>query len=225
MLSEQSTSMFATHFPFWQHLSSNEQEGLCNNLTQVTYKKGEHVHSGNNDCNGVMFLKQGHLRVFMLSDEGREITIYRMFKGDTCMLSASCVLSNITFDVFIDAEDNSEVLMLNSKFFDKLLNENIYVENYTYKLMAKRFSDVMWSMQQILFTSFDKRLAKFLMDEFNKSVSNEIKLTHEQIAKYMGSAREVVSRMLKYFESEGFVELSRGDIKLLNRARLEELVN
>ncbi|NCC87281.1 MAG: Crp/Fnr family transcriptional regulator [Clostridia bacterium] len=225
MVLEQFRDIFALHFPFWQHLSANQQEGFLNNTQQVAYKKGDHVHSGNNDCNGVMFLKQGQLRVFMLSDEGREITIYRMFAGDTCMLSASCVLKNITFDVFIDAEDDSEILLLSSNFFDKLLNENIYVENYTYKVMADRFSDVMWAMQQILFISFDKRLARFLLDEFNKSLSTEIKLTHEQIAKYMGSAREVVSRMLKYFENEGFVELSRGGIKLVNRKGLEELIS
>ncbi len=224
MVSEQCKTMFARHFPFWEHLSEEEQEGFCQNITPTKYKKGDHIHSGATDCNGIMFLKHGQLRVFILSDEGREVTLYRMFESDMCMLSASCVLSNIAFDVFIDAEEDSELLILNSKYFDSLLNKNVYVENFAYKLMAKRFSDVMWSMQQILFISFDKRLARFLLDEAKNCNSDELKLTHEQIAKYMGSAREVVSRMLKYFENEGFVELSRGGIKIIDWESLEKLI-
>lgn len=223
MVFEQCKEIFATHFPFWEHLSEQEQESLCQNTSNSSFKKGEHIHSGDTDCNGVMILKSGHLRVFLLSDEGREITLYRMYPGDMCTLSAACVLNNIEFDVFIDAEEDSELLIINSKHFDTLLNSNIYVENFTYKLLTKRFSDVMWSMQQILFTSFDKRLARFLLDECKTVNSNKIKITHEQIAKYMGSAREVVSRMLKYFENEGFVELSRGGIKVTNEQALENL--
>ncbi|MFY9198286.1 MAG: Crp/Fnr family transcriptional regulator [Acutalibacteraceae bacterium] len=223
MVFEECKEIFSTHFPFWEHLSEEEQKTLCLNTLNSSFKKGEHIHSGDTDCNGVMTLKSGHLRVFLLSDEGREITLYRMYPGDMCTLSAACVLNNIEFDVFIDAEEDSELLIINSKYFDTLLNENIYVENFTYKLLTKRFSDVMWSMQQILFTSFDKRLARFLIDESENVNNDKIKITHEQIAKYMGSAREVVSRMLKYFENEGFVKLYRGGIQILDKQALEDL--
>ncbi|MEG1244642.1 MAG: Crp/Fnr family transcriptional regulator, partial [Oscillospiraceae bacterium] len=167
-------------------------------------------------------VKKGHIRVYMLSDEGREITLFRLFDGETCVFSASCVLSDITFDVFIDAEDDTQALLLKSSYFNKLLQDNIYVQNYTYKLTVQRFSDVMWAMQQVLFTSFDKRLAIFLLDELESSSTDEVKLTHEQIAKYMGSAREVVSRMLKYFENDGIVKIYRGGVKIIDKEKLRQ---
>ena len=141
------------------------------------------------------------------------------------MLSASCVLKTITFDVFIDAEEKSEVFIINSKIFAELSEKNVYVENFALAIATERFSDVIWAMQQILFMSFDKRLAIFLIDETAKNGNNSLKLTHEQIAKYMGSAREVVSRMLKYFVSEGIVELSRGGIKIINKEKLLSIAN
>ena len=154
------------------------------------------MHGGNEDCVGVIIVKKGQLRAYMLSDEGKEITLYRLYKDDVCIMSASCVYDAITFDVFVEAVEDCEILIISSKIFDKLSRQNIYVEAFSYKLATTRFSDVMWTMQQILFMSFDKRLAIFLLDEANKTGLDEIKLTHEQIAKLMGSAREVVTRIL-----------------------------
>lgn len=161
----------------------------------------------------------------MLSEEGKEITLYRLGAGDVCILSASCVLKNITFDVFIDAEQESEVILINSSVFQKICHENIYAENFSLKQTVDRFSDVMWAIEQILFMSFDKRLAIFLLDEMSKTGDNSIQLTHDQIAKYMGSAREVVSRMLKYFEKEGLVDLYRGGLKILDKDGLREILD
>jgi CRP/FNR family transcriptional regulator len=159
----------------------------------------------------------------MLSEEGREITLYRLQEGDVCVLSASCVLSTITFDVHVDAEVDSEVLLVHASVFAELSRQNVYVEKFSYQLATERFSDVMWTMQQVLFMSFDKRLAIFLLDEMNKAEEDTIRLTHEQIAKYVGTAREVVTRMLKYFSGEGIVSLSRGGIKILDKKKLRSL--
>lgn len=134
-----------------------------------------------------------------------------------CILSASCVLDAITFDVFIDAEEDTDVLLINSSVFHQMADKNIYMKCFGYQLATTRFSDVMWAMQQILFMGADKRLAIFLWDEISKNKTNEIKMTHEQIARYMGSAREVVSRMLKYFAAEGIVELSRGGVRVVDK--------
>jgi len=161
----------------------------------------------------------------MLSEEGRDVTLYRLFAGDVCILSASCVLDAITFDVCIDAEEDAEVLVINASAFHQLADENIYVKCFGYQLATTRFSDVMWAMQQILFMGVDRRLAIFLWDEISKSGSNEVKMTHEQIARYMGSAREVVTRMLKYFASDGIVELSRGGVRVLDRKKLQNLLS
>lgn len=159
----------------------------------------------------------------VLSDTGKEVTLYRLYSGDMCMLSASCVLQSITFDVFIDAEESSECYVISGPAFANISERNKDIKIFALETAVSRFSDVMWVMQQILFMSMDKRLAVFLSDEISRTGSDTITLTHEQIARYMGSAREVVSRTLKYFASEGIVEVSRKGIKLLDKKQLREL--
>ena len=104
-----------------------------------------------------------------------------------------------------------------------MMNENIYVKSFADEIIVENFSDVMWTMQQILFMGIDKRLALFLYDEMSRTGQVEIKMTHDQIARYIGSAREVVSRMLKYFVSEKMVELSRGGIRIVDKEKLRRL--
>lgn len=209
---------------FWEQMSVEEQELLVHNASAVTYRAGQTIHNADRECVGILVVKSGELRTYMLSEDGREITLYRLNKGDVCVLSASCFSKNITFDVHVDAEKDSEVLLINAQAFAKLSSQNIYVEAFSLRLMADRFSDVMWAMEQILFMSFDRRLAVFLLDETTKTGTDTLALTHEQIAKYMGSAREVVSRMLKYFAKEGMVELSRGSIRITDRKKLKKLL-
>jgi len=209
---------------FWDRLTPEQQELLLHNTQMVKYRQGENIHCGENDCIGVLIIKEGGLRTYILSEDGREITLYRQEKGSVCILSASCILKSITFDVMIDAERDTEVLLINASVFERVCRENVYAENFSYKIAAERFSDVMWAMQQMLFMSFDKRLAIFLSDEISRTGEDTISLTHEQIANYIGSAREVVSRMLKYFEREGLVSLSRGSVRVLDKKRLRGLI-
>lgn len=224
MLQEEISSLFRQYFPFWENLDQSEKQLLLENTFPAHYTKGSSVHGGSNDCIGVLIVKKGHLRTYMLSEEGRDVTLYRLFQGDVCILSASCVLDAITFDVFINAEEDTDILLIHHVVFRQLAEKNIYVKCFGYELAASRFSDVMWTMQQVLFMGADKRLAIFLWDEMVKSGSNSIRLTHEQIARYMGSAREVVSRMLKYFVSEGIVKLSRGEIRIVDKDKLNRLL-
>ncbi|MBU4437971.1 MAG: Crp/Fnr family transcriptional regulator [Acetobacterium sp.] len=224
MLKESDLTFIQTILTFWDHLNSNQKNMLLENAVPVKYKRGENIHRGDNDCVGVLLIKSGELRTYILSEDGRDITLYRLGSDEICILSASCILDNITFDVHIDAEKDSEVILINSSVFQQICNENIHAENFSYKSMIDRFSDVMWAMQQILFMSFDKRLTIFLLDEVARTGSNTIVMTHEQIAKYVGSAREVVSRMLKYFENEGYVHLSRGKIEVIDKVQLKEII-
>lgn len=223
MLQQDCSDLFIKNLSFWEQLSDEEKHLLCDHTMPVKYAKGASVHGGGDDCVGILLVKSGQLRTYIMSEDGRDVTLYRLFESDVCILSASCVLEAITFDVFIDAEEDTEVLLINSVIFHQLADQNIYVKCFGYQLATTRFSDVMWAMQQVLFMSADKRLAIFLTDELAKSGGDEIKLTHEQIARYMGSAREVVSRMLKYFAQEGIVALSRGGLKVIDKARLRRL--
>lgn len=183
---------------------------------------GKNVHDGG-ECSGVILVRSGSLRVYMMSENGKDITLYRLHKGDMCMLSASCVLEAITFDVFIDADEDSECCVIGGPAFAAVSQRNPCIKIFALETAVSRFSDVMWVMQQILFMSMDKRLAIFLSDESARTNSDVISLTHEQIARYIGSAREVVSRMLKYFANEGIVEVSRKGIKILDRKLLRKL--
>lgn len=203
-------------------ISDEDKKFICDNTHTVSYKKGTTIHDGN-ECGGIFLVRSGSLRVYIMSDEGKDITLYRLHKGDMCMLGASCVLQAITFDVFIDAEENCECFVINGHAFAQVSEKTPSIKIFALETAVARFSDVMWIMQQILFMSLDKRLAIFLLDESARISSDVIELTHEQIAKYIGSAREVVSRMLKYFANEGIVESSRKGVCIINKSRLREL--
>ena len=209
-------------FPFWEEITDADKEYICDHSLALTYPKGTNIHN-NNVCAGVILVRKGCLRVYILSEEGKEITLYRLHDGDLCMLSASCVLQSINFDVYVDAEEDSECYVLSSYAFADVSRRNPNIKIFALETTVSRFSDVMWVMQQILFMSMDRRLAIFLFDEMARLGSDTVPLTHEQIAKYMGSAREVVSRMLKYFATEGIVELSRKGVKITDKQRLREL--
>ena len=219
----ESRELLGGTFPFWNGLDEADREDFLRASCSVDFKKGANIHNGS-ECTGVILVRSGVLRAYLLSDDGKEVTLYRLFPGDVCILSASCVLETITFDVFIDAEEDSECLIVGGCAYESLARRVPEAKIFALELALGRFSDVMWVMQQILFMSMDRRLAIFLLDETAKSGGDCVKMTHEQIAKYMGSAREVISRMLKYFTSEGLVSVSRRDgVKILDRRRLRDL--
>ena len=209
-------------FPFWDVCSEKDKDDICQNSRALSYPRGTQIHNGE-DCSGVILVRNGCLRVYMMSEQGKDITLYRLYPGDLCMLSASCVLQAITFDVFIDAEEDSECYVISGSAFSMVSERNAQIKIFALQTALSRFSDVMWVMQQILFMSMDKRLAIFLLDETARKGGDTVFLTHEQIAKYMGSAREVVSRMLKYFSGEGIVSLSRKGVKIIDKQRLRAL--
>ncbi len=216
-------SLFEKTFPFWNIMSDVDRETFIRSSYELTIPAGTNIHNGN-ECTGVILIKSGSLRLYLLSEEGKEITLYRLFPGDMCILSASCVLSSITFDVFVDSEENSECVVVGGCAYEDLSKRMPEAKIFALESAAESFSEIMWVMQQILFMSMDKRLAIFLLDEAAKTGNDTIKLTHEQIAKYIGSAREVVSRMLKYFSAEGLISASRSEgIKLINKKKLREI--
>ena len=223
MYNQELSRLFESVFPFWNKMSDADKETFLRSSQRVVFKKGTNIHDGNK-CTGVILVKSGSLRMYLLSEDGKEVTLSRLFAGDMCMLSASCVLDAITFDVFVDSEENSECVVVGGCAYEDLSRRMPEAKIFALESAISRFSDIMWVMQQILFMSMDKRLAIFLLDEIAQNGGDTIKLTHEQIAKYMGSAREVVSRMLKYFASEGILSVSRSEgIKILNKRRLREL--
>ena len=211
------------YLPFWDKLSDSDKEYLLSTSKERTFEKNNIITKAEDNCLGIIVIKKGELSISMTSEEGREITLFHLSDNDICVLSASCILNQITFDVFIEAICDTEAIVINPAVFSEICSRNLYAENFILKNTTERFSDVMWAMQQILFMNFDKRLAIYLIDEENNSKNSVIKTTHEQIAKKIGSAREVVSRTLKKFSEQGLVELSRGSVKILNKQSIKDI--
>lgn len=203
---------FETHLPFWPHLTADQRALLVSGTSRRSFRAGENVHGRTGDCTGILLVLSGELRSYFLSEDGREVTLYRLLPGSLCILSASCVLETITFDVSIDAEVDTELLVVRADVFNRLTKENIYMDRDVHKEAVARFSDVMWTMQQVLFMKLDRRLAIFLAEEVLDRGTDTLRMTHDQIARHVGSAREVITRMLKYFAAEGLVELDRGTV-------------
>ena len=214
---------FQSYFPIWDQLNTFQQEQILGNLMTRSVSKGTVVHNGSMDCTGLFIIKSGQLRAYILSDEGREITIYRLFDRDICLLSASCIMRSIQFEVTIEAEKDTEFWIIPANVYQSIMKESAPVANYTNELMATRFSDVMWLIEQIMWKSLDKRVAAFLLEEMSIEGSNTLKTTHETIANHLGSHREVITRMLRYFQSEGMVKLSRGTVEITDVKKLETL--
>ena len=216
------SKIYGQYYPFWTQLTENEKNTFCSYSIRKTFKKGE-IISRTEQCSGFVLILSGQMRIYILSEEGREVTLFRLSAGSICVFTARCVLDSISFDVLIEAEENLEVLILPPKNFNEISASNIHAKCFGYQLAAQRFSEAMWTLQQVLFMRADRRLARLLYEEMERLQTDEIKLTHEQIAKYMGSAREVVSRLLKYFADENIVELSRGTVKILDKVKLENM--
>ncbi|MBQ9091512.1 MAG: Crp/Fnr family transcriptional regulator [Anaerotignum sp.] len=207
-------------FPFWEQLNSEEQNIVAANALSQAMQKGDILHRGCGECSGIVHVAKGQLRVYIVSEEGREVTLYRLHKGDLCVLSASCLMDAIVFDVMIEAVEKTELIVLPSPVLNVIMEKNPMVELSLYKTVVERFSDVMWTMQQILFMGADKRVAHFLWDEMAKTGEMTIRMTHDEVARFIGSAREVVTKVLKYFVEEGAVALSRGKIEIIDKAKL-----
>ena len=210
-------------FPVWDKLNSAQQEKITGSAVRRIAAKGTVLHNGSADCAGLLLVQQGQLRAYILSDEGREITLYRLFDRDICLFSASCMMRSIQFEIMIETEKDTELWIVPAEIYQNLMKESAPISNFTNEIMATRFSEVMWLIEQIMWKSFDKRLAAFLLEECTLEGTSTLKLTHEIIANHLGTAREVVTRMLRYFQSEGMVKLTRGTVEITNQEKLQQI--
>ena len=214
---------FQDIFPIWDKLNPTQQNRILGSLITQKVNKGTLLHNDSNDCTGLLLIKSGQLRAYILSDEGREVTLYRLFDRDMCLLSASCMIHSLQFDLMIAAEKDTELWIIPTDVYKSIMEESAPAANYTNELMAIRFSDVMWLIEQIMWKSMDKRVAAFLLDESAIEGTADLHITHETIANHLGTHREVVTRMLRYFQTEGIVNLSRGTVTILNPDQLRKL--
>ena len=214
---------FQDCFPIWARLSEAQRGRILASLVYRQVKKGAVIHNGDADCTGLLLVKSGQLRAYILSEEGREVTVYRLFDRDICLFSASCMLRSAQFDITIEAEKDTGLWVIPAEVYRGLMEESAPAANYTNEIMAARFSEVMWLVEQVLWKSMDKRVAAFLLEEGAIEGTARLSITHEAIARHLGTHREVVTRMLRYFQGEGMVKLSRGTVELLDEKKLAAL--
>lgn len=214
---------FSEYFPVWDKLTSGQQRDISDSLGSRMVKKGDVLYGGGMDCTGLLLVRSGQLRAFILSKEGREITIYRLFDRDICLFSASCIMNSIQFDVTVAAEKDTKLWVIPADVYKQIMEQSVSVANYTNEIMASRFSEVMWLLEQIMWKSMDKRVAAFLLEEAAIEGTGRLNITHESIANHLGTHREVVTRMLRYFQREGMVKLNRSVVEITDRAKLNAL--
>jgi len=214
---------FSEYFPIYNKLTADQQKLIDKHTFLFKQPKGKVIHNSGEDCLGLLVIRSGQLRVYIVSDDGREITLYRLFEHDICLLSASCVMNNIQFDIIIETEKDSEFWVIPPDIYKEVSQQSAALANYANDLMAGSFSEVMWLVEQIMWKSIDKRLAAFLLEEAALEDSDTLQITHEKVANHMGTAREVVTRMLRYFQSENMVKLRRGAIELVDKKALRQL--
>ena len=214
---------FSSYFPIWDKLTKQQQETLSAASFRRSIPKGAVLHNGSADCMGLLLICSGQLRAYILSEQGREITIYRLFERDICLFSASCMMRSIQFDVMVEAEKDTDLWIIPAEVYQEIMEESAPVATFTNEVMATRFSEVMWLLEQVMWKSFDKRLAGFLLEECALEKTSSLRITHEIIGSHLGTAREVVTRMLRYFQSEGLVKLGRGSVELTDRRALAKL--
>ena len=214
---------FEAIYPFWNELNADEKDLYSRGTRYREFSAGDLIHQPDIKCEGMIYILSGVLRVYMLSDDGREITLFRQYAGEHCVLSASCVIDAISFELFIEAETDATMYINDAPVLRKVAESNPYLNIFCQELALENFSDIMWTLQQVLFFSIDRRLAGFLLKESDNNGSSVVKATHEQIATSIGSAREVVSRMLKRFADDGYIVLSRGAVEIIDRESLEDI--
>lgn len=216
------TSCFE-QLPFWDDLSPSEKALVHGKAKIQHYKRAQLVRRNDRPCPGMIQILEGKVRVYIISPEGREITLFYLHKGECCVFSAACVLKSIVFETCVVAASEVRLLNIGPKTYGLLEESNINVRCFSYELAAMRFSIALWVMQEIVFTRFDKRLARYLLDAHKACGSREISIKQEDLACQINAARESVARMLRHFVNDGLIVSKRGCIVLTDLDKLHAI--
>ncbi|QUC66425.1 Crp/Fnr family transcriptional regulator [Aristaeella hokkaidonensis] len=208
--------------PYWGELTETEKQQVAQSAYIRYYAPGERLFGPDVECVGMIHLLSGASRAYLLSDEGREVTLFRLEEDDDCIISAASVLAQINFESYMVVEQPASILIVPVKLFGDLCENNIHVRCFTYELATRRFSQVVAAIEQTLFSRLDKRLAKYLLETYEKTGIRDIRMTQEELARQVNSVRETVGRMLKRFAGEGLIENRRGTVVLKDLEKLEK---
>ena len=200
------------YYPFFENIKIES--------VQKKISKGTVVFDEGDECGVVAFLLNGSIRVSKIGKNGREIILYRLGSGDSCILTISSVLANISYPATAIVEEDTEVILLPVKQFKELMVTNPEFQQYIYKLLSARLLEIMTLIDEIVFHKIDERLMEYLL-RHTENDGDIIEITHEELASQLGSAREVISRITKGLERDGVIQLSRGKVRVIQRSSLE----
>lgn len=202
----------------FKDLDKTTMSRLKKNIYKEEIKAGTMMYNSG-VCNGVMLIKEGKCRVYMVSETGREITLFYIKKGETLALSMNCIGGSMPIDIKVSAEQDSVLLRINSKEFRKIHKESFELQKFLVKNITEKMNEILWIVEQVVFKNMDNRVANYLLRLNSRIIYN----THKEIGNDLGTAREVISRILKYFEKLELVEIGRGKIRIINREGLEKI--
>jgi CRP/FNR family transcriptional regulator, anaerobic regulatory protein len=206
-------------FPHLMELSAQERSAILDQMNAGLYPAGTVMIEQGRHCRGAALVLSGVIRVYKISAEGREITLYRVGCGETCILAVSCLLGGVDYPVIAVVEEDAQVAMLPIGALREAMLRSEPWQRFIFASMANAMVEVLTVLDEVAFRSMDARIAYRLL----QCDENRIEATHEQLASDLGTAREVVSRLLKELENRKFVLLGRGSVTILDRKALEEL--
>jgi len=212
-------------FPFIKNLKDkNKLDNFMKIIKIIKLKSGEKLLEEGDHCTDIVFVINGVVRVYKLSPEGKEITLYRLYDGETCVLNVASIMSNTPYPATAEAEQEVLVGLIPVSFYNDLFFTEPSFQQFIFNTVSTRFQEVILLIDEIVFKNVNLRLAKFIL---KKSAENgqkgNLEITHEKIAAELGTAREVISRILKDFEKENIVTLLRGKIIIKNEEKLKRI--
>ncbi len=202
-------------FPFLQSVPRSSREALLSLAVGRTLEHKQVLVSGGGQCSHLPLVLAGRLRVYKVSDSGKELTLYRIERGESCILTATCILNDASFPAIAESEGRSVVALAPAKLIVRLVDEHPEWRRFVFGLYARRLDAVLSLVEQVAFHHIDARIASLLLASA-AGKSGLVRKTHAQIAAELGTSREVVSRILRDFEVAGLVDTLRGRIRILD---------
>lgn len=215
--------IFTQAFPFWNQLTEGQRESVREHTVKTLCTKKTRLHFGGGECAGVQIIGYGRVRVFITSPGGGDITLFRLLDGDVSILSAACMLNGMDVELDMEMETDCEIYTIPKSIYRKLYDDCGEVKDYTMEMISEKFSDIMWLFNQFVFSNVASRIASAIIEHKVLSGSDQFEITHEALARDAGTAREVVTRILKQFQADGLVKLTRGKVEVLNEAGLRKI--
>lgn len=206
---------------FLEDLTSEEKELLFSSAFEITYNPDKILVEDGSICQNIYFVIDGLIRIYKLTPDGRELTLYRIGPGEMCLFTMGCIMEQEAFKAIAKIEKKTRLLAVPGDVFKSIMTQNITFQNFMFKKVLTALTELMVLIEEVTFHSINKRVASFLLHESSLHNSKHLKTTHEAMAQELGTAREVISRMLKEFEKNDLVSLSRGKITLINEKKLK----